>query len=60
MLINFLVLVWCLGNSAIAGKTEATFDVIDSEGTIASSATAGIVKEIARDLKKNGKVREYK
>jgi len=59
MLINFLALVCCLGNSVIAGKTEVTFDVIDSEGTIAST-TAGIVKEIARDLKKNGKVREYK
>jgi len=35
------------------------FNVIESEGTIAST-TAGIVKEIARDLKKNGKVREYK
>jgi len=59
MLINFLVLVWCLGNCVIAGKTDVTFDVIDSEGTIAST-TAGIVKEIARDLKKNGKVCEYK
>ena len=60
MLINFLALVCCLGNSAvIAGKTEVTFDVIDAEGTIAS-ATAGIVKEYARDLKKSGKVRAYK
>jgi len=61
MLINFLALVCCLGNSAvIAGKTEVTFDVIDAEGTIAS-ATAGIVnKEFARDLKKSGKVRAYK
>ena len=41
------------------GATTVTFNVIKSEGTIAST-TAGIVKEIARDLKKNGKVREYK
>jgi len=59
MLINFLALVCCLGNSVIAEKTKVTFDVIDAEGTIAST-TAGIVKEFARDSKKNGKVCAYK
>jgi len=63
LVINFLALVCCLvggGSSVIAEKTsKVSFNVIQSEGTIAST-TAGVVKEIARDLKKNGKVREYK
>jgi len=66
LVINFLALVYCLvggGNSVMADEktsTKVTFNVIEeSEGTIAST-TAAIVKEIARDLKKNGKVREYK
>jgi len=66
LVINFLALVYCLvggGNSAVMAEktsTKVTFNVIEAEGTTIASTTADIAKEIARDLKKNGKVREYK